>query len=414
MTRGLDRERVIDHSNEGALASRHRGPAAKTLARVTFCLFLAAPAAGRLEEPPGGVRILFGGDTYFGEHHFAAAQERGETHLLHEKGYGFSLEYLRPIMSASDHVILNLECPILDRTDGRTPRKLEINYPVHAGQAGPTERTLREAGVTAVSLGNNHALDYGESGLEETMAALDSADIRYFGAGKDSLDASRPLHMEVRIGDRTIDLFVLNAYAYREPYDKPLEFYAAPQKAGVWMLDGRAISQQIIQLRAAYPEAIIVAFPHWGWNYAWRDKSQFDIARNIIDAGADLVLGHGAHRIQEIEAYKGRWIVYGLGNFVFNTQGRYEETKSPPFSLAAQLLIRDAGGSRATTLRLYPIMSDNRLTGYQPRPVGRDEFRAVKAHLKQIFPEGSDDIGPFFELDVEVREKRTAREEVTP
>jgi len=333
---------------------------------------------------------------------------------LQDKGYGFSLEYLRPLMSASDHLILNLECPILDRTDGRTPRKLEINYPVHAGQAGPTERTLREAGVTAVSLGNNHALDYGEGGLKETMAALDSADIRYFGAGQDSLDASRPLHMEVPIGDRTIDLFVLNAYAYREPYDKPLEFYAAPQKAGVWMLDGRAISQQIIQLRAAYPEAIIVAFPHWGWNYAWRDKSQFDIARDIIDAGADLVLGHGAHRIQEIEAYKGRWIVYGLGNFVFNTQGRYEETKSPPFSLAAQLLIRDAGGSRATTLRLYPIMSDNRLTGYQPRPVGRDEFRAVKAHLKQIFPEGSDDIGPFFELDVEVREKRTAREEVTP
>ena len=93
----------------------------------------------------------------------------------------------------------------------------------------------------------------------------------------------------------------------------------------------------------------------------------------MINYGANLVIGHGAHGIQEIENYKGRWILYSIGNFVFLSEGRYEESGYPPYSCAAQLLLADNGGKLRKWLRLYPIHSDNMKTDFQPRPLTDDE-----------------------------------------
>ncbi len=362
-----------------------------------LCMPLPA-RPGLLHEPDSATfSILFGGDTYFGEHEFDSGHYLGEDLVLQKYGYPFSLEHVQPLLNASDLIILNLEMPILTQTSS-SPPKVAAGYPVHHGHSGPTETTLAAAGVTAVALGNNHSLDHGVDGLVQTLGALNRIGIGYFGAGLNTMEASRPWHQQVRVGDKTLDLFALNAYAYRKPYDKDFQFYATTGIPGVWLLEKRAMAQQIRELRAGYPQALIIIFPHWGWNYADKDAVQQLLAHSMIQAGADLILGHGAHRLQEIDQFLDRWIIYGLGNFLFNTRGRYDQTQSPPYSLVARLLIEDRGEALAIRLRLYPIVSDNRLVHYQPRPVTLTEFYRVKAFLKGSWPEGADELGYFFEL----------------
>jgi len=344
--------------------------------------------------------LLFGGDTYFGEHEFDAGQSLSGEHILQKYGYRYSLERLLPLLTASNQIILNLETPILEGTGLPSSPKVAAGYPVHYGKGGPGASTLKAAGVTAVSLGNNHTMDEGEEGLVQTLAALDKAGIGYFGAGRNTMEASRPWHQQVQVGNKTLDLFVLNAYAYRQAYDKDFQFYATTSTPGVWLLERRAMAQQIHELRAGHPQAFIIIFPHWGWNYADKDDVQQRVARHLIQAGADLILGHGAHRLQEIDQFQDRWILYGLGNLLFNTRGRFSQTQSLPFSLVARLLIEDRGDALAIRLRLYPIVSDNRLVQYQPRPVTLTEFHQVKAFLKGAWPEGRDGLGYYLELSV--------------
>jgi poly-gamma-glutamate capsule biosynthesis protein CapA/YwtB (metallophosphatase superfamily) len=360
---------------------------------------LAAADPAKDPEARERVSILFAGDTYFGEHHFFAAKNADRLNLLAEKGYGFPLEHLLPLLQVSDEAILNLETPVLSdlAVAGGKPA---FGYPVHSGSAGPTLRVLRDSGVTAVSLANNHTMDFGTAGLHQTLAALAAAGIEHFGAGQSSREASRPLHRKLRVGRWQVDVFVLGAYAYRKAYEADFGFYATSATPGVWMLDEGAISQQIREIRAGYPNALVIGFPHWGWNYAWKDETQQRLAQVMIEAGADLVVGHGAHRLQEIERYEGRWLVYGLGNFLFNTRGRYEAMNSPPYSLVARLLLEQAANGVSVTLRLYPIVSDNRLVNFQPRPVTQEEFDTVRALLDPSLHVAADGLGPFFELAV--------------
>ena len=130
----------------------------------------------------------------------------------------------------------------------------------------------------------------------------------------------------------------------------------------------------IASLRARYPAAFIIAYPHWGSNYLYAAQRQKDLAQAIIDAGADLIVGHGSHMLQEIELYRGRWIVYGIGNFVYNSPGRYSRHEVLPFGLLARLLIQALDGQPVISLQLFPTCTDNEKTGYQSHPVTDRQF----------------------------------------
>ncbi|MEN8174162.1 MAG: CapA family protein [Pseudomonadota bacterium] len=385
----------------------HRGAVKPVIALVAG--LWAIPAAPETSSEPvtvhrradaAPVSILFGGDTYFGEHEFEQAAREGGLNLLSEKGYHHSLRRLAPLLAASDLVVLNLETPILYDRNLTPNRKSQIGYPVHSGTSPKTEEALRAAGVTAVSIANNHAMDFEEAGLSQTLASLDAAGIHAFGAGLNAMEAARPLRLRIEARSGSLDVFVVGGYAYRKRYDKQFGFYSSTEKSGVWLLEARAVSQQIREIRQGFPEALIIAFPHWGWNYAWKDSSQTRIARTMIEAGADLILGHGAHRLQEVQRYKGRWIIYSLGNFVFNTMGRYRKLKSPPFSLVARLLVEDAGDVPRVRLRLYPIVSDNTIVDFQPRPVDLVELgRLMEGPGFPLRPR-LDEFGYFFQVNV--------------
>jgi poly-gamma-glutamate capsule biosynthesis protein CapA/YwtB (metallophosphatase superfamily) len=103
----------------------------------------------------------------------------------------------------------------------------------------------------------------------------------------------------------------------------------------------------------------------------------------MVDAGADLVIGHGAHQLQEIEQYRDKWILYGLGNFVFHSPGRYASKKTPPYSLVARLDLVETKGKPGKTLRLYPIHCNNLVTGFRPRPATENEFPGILSLLLQ-------------------------------
>ena len=109
--------------------------------------------------------------------------------------------------------------------------------------------------------------------------------------------------------------------------------------------------------------------------------------------------------------YRGRWIVYGLGNFVFNTIGRYGDRKDDvPFSFVGRLDVRERTDGHALSLRLYPIYSDNRVTGYRPRHLDQEEFDLLQRRLSKRRPEweklrseyevGEDDLGLYLELPI--------------
>ena len=134
-------------------------------------------------------------------------------------------------------------------------------------------------------------------------------------------------------------------------------------------------------------------------------------ARAIIDRGVDLVIGHGAHLIQEVERYEGRLIAYSLGNFVFGSPGRYKKKNAHPYGAMAVLLLSPDANGVAKKFRLYPIFTDNRVTNYRSRFVTEAEFEEVQTLLRirsgladrfdELVRSGADEYGFFLELSTQ-------------
>lgn len=130
----------------------------------------------------------------------------------------------------------------------------------------------------------------------------------------------------------------------------------------------------------------------------------------MIDAGADMVMGHGTHMFQEIELYKDKWIIYSLGNFAFNAPGRYEKKEANAYSFLAMLEITENKSNLVMSLRLYPILSDNLKTNYQPRFIVDSEKQEVydflKDHSINIRPKRDvemrkDEVGYFVDINIQ-------------
>ena len=334
---------------------------------------LAGPDPARAEK----AILVFAGDTAFGES-YKIRPERQEP-LLGDNRYLPSMTALLPLLGGAREVLVNLETPLAPAGDSAIANK---SY-VHWAEPIRTIAALKAAGVTAVSLANNHAMDLGTRGLEETLAALDRAGIAKTGAGPALESAGKPLLWEVPLGKDTVSVAVFTGFEYRSSYEEKFGFYAGLQTPGVNRLDPGKLADGIRSLRSRTPEAFVIVFPHWGRNYTWKSVEQARTARALVNAGADLVIGHGAHQLQEIEFYNGKWILYGLGNFVFHSPGLYSSRKAPPYSLVARLELEGKGKTPQKTLRLYPTQSDNAVTGFRTRPVTPGEFAEMRTLLLQ-------------------------------
>lgn len=339
----------------------------------------ANPVVNGAQQDASAIEVLFVGDTAFGENYQEQYAQYGESNILEERGYDAPLAKVRNILMAADLVIANLETPLTDLRD--TPLAGKKTW-IHRGDTRLTPRHLSANNIKVVGLANNHMLDYGQDGFLDTIASLDKAGIPFFGGGKTRSEAGQPFIWQKQIVGQTFTLAAIAMFVGPAPEKDVDGVYATETRPGLNPVSIKQLGKEIQRIREHFRNAYIVLFPHWGANYKWRTERQARLAEKMLAQGADLILGHGAHMMQEIGRSQQRWIVFGLGNFMFNSKGRYGKLGAPPFSSVAKLRIEILSGTLRKSLRLYPIVTDNRRTDYQTRFVAEDEFHEVVALLR--------------------------------
>lgn len=342
----------------------------------------ALASSSDAENDPPQYRVLFLGDTSFGEPYQRARLRSGLDNVLEERGYSAFLEPWGPFLSDADLIVANLETPLTWLKKSPLSR---IKQFVHFGDPLRTTQALVDGGIDAVALGNNHTMDVGDPGLVETIQSLDGAGIAWFGAGLNEAEAGKPYRKRFFVDGATLELAVFSGFEFRDRYEDQYTFYAKGDRAGVASLSVDKISMGIQDLKREDERVLAVAFPHWGFNYEAQSQAQVTLAHGLIDSGADLVVGHGSHTLQGIERYKGKWIFYGIGNFVFLSDGRYEENNARPFGGLLQLDFVPEG----MNIRMYPIFTDNLKTDFRARPVTEIESGEVADELRSISPDPS-------------------------
>ncbi|WP_086873549.1 CapA family protein [Kosakonia pseudosacchari] len=311
------------------------------------------------------------GDTYFGEWYTRRRQRKGVDDALQRYGYDHSFQRLTPLLAGSDLTIANMEAALAPAADitlgGRKPFCL-------TGDPAATTAALKRHGIHAITLANNHALDAGVSGLATTLAAFRQQGILTFGAGMNASQAEAPLLLT--LGGRRFMFY--SAYWFRRYMEQDCAYYSLPRRAGVACISGGLIGQ-LRREKAREDPATLIVLAHWGLDYQWTVAQQRRLAEQLVHAGADLIIGAGAHMAGDMERVGESWVIYSLGNAVFNSNGEYQARNVPPYSLVASLQL----GGKQPTLTLQPIFSDNQQTFWQPRAVNALEFSEFVAFLRE-------------------------------
>lgn len=338
--------------------------------------------AGRSGPHRSGERIqytlVFGGDTSLGDKHHLAKGGGTRDRLLNDP-----MSFLRglvPLVQNCDHLIVNFESVLeVDPRSDLADRKRYLGWDT-------PERTLAclsQLGVTAVGMANNHAMDYGPEVLLRTIARFESSGIRVFGAGEDAAAAVAPLTLPLAFGHEVRNVHV---FAAKTPTLKLSEFgfFANNDAPGVARLRFTSMAKRVRQLKRDDPGSLVIVYPHWGSDYRWASPRLRNRGQTLIDAGADFVIGHGTHIMNDFTSDERGAIVWSLGNFQFNWAGRYDSMpEAVPYSLVARLSLTIEGDTWKPELRLYPTRCDNPEVGYQPRPVTEAEGADVIAVLNR-------------------------------
>ncbi|WP_274631313.1 CapA family protein [Arvimicrobium flavum] len=331
------------------------------------------PEPAPVAEPGYESVITILGDINPGDSYWERADVKKRQRSSKRKSAEATAAKFRSILESSDYTVGNLEVSLTDRRDSSLTG---IKPYLDRASAEGTIRLLHDLGIKSVSLGNNHTMDFGEAGLMDTIQALKAGGIGFFGAGETRDAATAVVHHHVTVGNLALHLIFAGGFESRRNHQQ-WGYYAGPATAGVNMWSKASAREQLCALRKEYPDAFIIAFPHWGSNYEYASERQQSLARVFCDCGADLVIGHGSHMMQQITRYGHKWIVYGIGNFVFNSPGRFAGYEVLPFGLIARLTLQLKNERLAPKLYLYPIQSDNRVTSYQPNFVSAQDFERV-------------------------------------
>ncbi|HWO69866.1 MAG TPA: CapA family protein [Actinomycetota bacterium] len=218
-------------------------------------------------------------------------------------GYGYAWSGLGGLFRRDDLTVVNLECPVTTR---RAPVPKEFVF-----RCDPAALpAMRRAGVEVANLGNNHAYDHGPEALVDSLVHLRRAGIAPVGAGRDEREALRAARFEVggwRVAVVGLDQVV-------DPYP---EAVAGPAKPGTAAGHDQASMLRAIRAADRWADLVVVTI-HWGVELDTEPRAeQVALGHRFVRAGADVVFGHHAHRLQPMSAHRGRPIFWGLGNFVW-------------------------------------------------------------------------------------------------
>ncbi|MDD4988886.1 MAG: CapA family protein [Candidatus Pacebacteria bacterium] len=222
---------------------------------------------------------------------------------MRQNGDDYPFRNIKDEMASADVAVANLENPI---TAGREIQNGEMVLRANPG----AELTLKDAGFSLVSLGNNHSMNFGEKGILDTMRFLSNAGILFAGAGANSIDATAPVFVE-KSGIKFAFL------SYVDSSFTPASYEATSLKPGVAFMN---IPEMEVAVREAKLQAdFVIILMHAGLEYsASTTKAQREFAHAAIDAGAEMIIGAHPHVVEPLEKYNGKYIFYSLGNFIFD------------------------------------------------------------------------------------------------
>lgn len=256
---------------------------------LSSALLAASPMA---HASSGDASLIFVGD-------IMVAETPGELIARGEDPF----QPFAALLSSHDVRMGNLECVVA--TTGTAEEK------PYTFRADPRTLPVLKRHFDAVSLANNHSGDFGKAAFAEQLALMDTAGLPYFGGGRDATAAHAPWIVE-RNGVR---IALLGYVEF-----KPRSFEADASRPGVaWSGEDDDVIEDIIAARRVHRADIVIPFMHWGWEDEPDPSPRLRaFARRMIDAGADMVVGGHPHVTQGAEYYRGKPIIYSLGNFLFN------------------------------------------------------------------------------------------------
>lgn len=222
--------------------------------------------------------------------------------------------------------VINLECPITQKGDPVTGK---VNLSVGENHL----ESIFSNHLFAVNLANNHILDYGPDGLESTINELSKSDISYFGINRPGDTNHNPL-ITVYHGIKVALFSVVSEYTSPVTEFDDFNFLT--------LLDPAELAEKIRDVRENVER--IIVYIHWGEPESSLPLSRdIKIARGLIDAGADIIIGSHAHAPQPVEKYKHGIIAYNLGNFIMpsfkNTPSYYDESGDSLSSFSKKLML---------------------------------------------------------------------------
>jgi poly-gamma-glutamate synthesis protein (capsule biosynthesis protein) len=290
--------------------------------------------------------------------------------------WGDALEILDDI--APDVRVINLETSITASAEF-APDKA-IHYRMSPGNVG----CLAAARPDACALANNHVLDFGRSGLADTLQALSGAGLRAVGAGPDSDTARRSAAVPVRGGGRVVIVSCGTACS-----GIPAGWAAAPGRPGVNRLPdlSPATADDLIgQVQAARrPGDIVVVSIHWGSNWGYGvDADQVRFARALIDGGVDLVHGHSSHHPRPIEVFRGKLILYGCGDCIDDYEGITGHRAYRDDLRLLYFASVGAGTGQLTALRMAPMQA-RKMRLHQAPAADRQWLTAILDRISRDF-----------------------------
>jgi len=302
------------------------------------------------QEVVNSRELIFAGDVMLSRHVQTLQEKQGS--------YLSAWENIYKEFSAADLVIINLESPFANigpyPTEGMIFRTKPENI------AG-----LNSAGIDVVHLANNHFGNAGQEGMEYTLKLLAENNISFVGAGLNKQEAYQGKIIEIedwRVG------FV------GQSYDVPW-YVAKDNNPGIAVYDLEKLEQAILELKLNQADFIVAMF-HGGAEYTTQPtQEQINFAHAAISAGADVVIGHHPHWIQDAEEYQGKYIFYSLGNLIFDQNWSQETSQG----LVVSLEIVD---NKVTKVNLRPVIIEE---NFRPRFATLTESENILHNVKLPF-----------------------------
>jgi poly-gamma-glutamate capsule biosynthesis protein CapA/YwtB (metallophosphatase superfamily) len=269
----------------------------RTLCWMFILVFaLSSGCKNKQDENHDQLTICFVGDLLL---------DRGVRKQISQHGPGVLFEQVKPLFRKADAVVANLECPV---TKSITPVSKKYIF------RGEPEwlKAIKESGITHLVMANNHSYDQGRTGIRETYSNLLANQLIPVGYGTNQENACKPVIIQK--GNIKVALF--------SSVILPLENWSyLPDSCGMCQASIDDLKTQISDFKKVNQGYKVVVILHWGAEFQETPQpGQRQQAEELIDAGADAIIGHHPHVVQPYSIYKGKPIFYSIGNFVFDQE----------------------------------------------------------------------------------------------